>query len=43
MDKRGGQRYACFLAMGGACIVFGLLGFTNIHPIAGELYLERSS
>lgn len=36
MDKRGGQRYACFFAMSGLCATFACLGFTKLHPIAGE-------
>jgi len=35
MDRRGGQRYACFVAMLGLTCTFAALGFTTIHPIAG--------
>lgn len=35
MDRRGGQRYACFIAMLGLCGTFAALGFTRLHPIGG--------
>jgi MFS family permease len=37
MDKKGGQRYAAFTAMCGACFFFAIMGFTDAPPVATVL------